>query len=86
MFTFSLSTAVPYPEEVSRNVILVCCKNAKRLAAEEWLHCAAAYDSDVYLDASQITRLAGDLVAELPLPSWSALLTDDYAPIETMPF
>jgi len=75
------------PKEVSRNVILVCSKNSRRLAAEEWLHRAADYPSDVYLDASQMTRLAGDLIAELPLSSWpTALLTDDYAPIETMPF
>jgi spermidine synthase len=75
------------PNEASRNIILVSSKSAARLDREDWQRRAAAYPADVYLDARQMTRLADELVDEFPMASRpAAMFTDDYAPIETMPF
>jgi spermidine synthase len=70
----------------SRNVILVGSKSERRLGHDEWLERAAAWRTNSYVDARVMTRLVADLMDEAAVATTAPLLTDDYAPIETMSF
>ncbi|HEV3342920.1 MAG TPA: fused MFS/spermidine synthase [Pirellulales bacterium] len=72
--------------DASRNVILVGSKSERRLARDEWLRRATAFETASYVDARVMTRLVGDLMDEAEVATAAPLLTDDYAPIETMSF
>lgn len=70
----------------STNVILVAVNRDAPLTADEWSAAAAAYQSASYVDGAQLNVMVEDLVRTLPDLSSAALFTDDFAPIETMPF
>jgi spermidine synthase len=70
----------------STNVLLVASKDAARLSAEQWSQRAAAYRSESFVGSYPVQRCVEDLVSELPDLSNAIPFTDDYAPIETMPF
>jgi spermidine synthase len=71
---------------VSTNVIFVATKSERRIMPRQWKALAAEYRSDSYIGATTLTRLVDDLLEDVPDVSTAPLFTDDYAPIETMPF
>jgi hypothetical protein len=86
-YAFSLmrSTGVIPPTETT-NVILVAVNSDRRLTADEWRALAENYTSDSYVGRSEVGRFVDDLIVTLPDMKGATMFTDDYAPIETMPF
>jgi hypothetical protein len=86
-YAFSLlrSTGMIPPTE-STNVILVAVNRDSRFTSEEWQGMAADYSSASYVGPADIRQFLSDLVVTLPDMKGSTMFTDDYAPIETMPF
>lgn len=70
----------------SANIILVGSNAKERLSPQQWQKLAAAYTSESYITAQTLRTAVDDLVEDLPDVSAAPLFTDDYAPIETMPF
>jgi len=70
----------------SANIILVGSKSNARLSAQEWQQLAAAHQSASYVKSDTLRAAVQDLVEDVPDVSAAPLFTDDYAPIETMPF
>ncbi len=70
----------------STNVILVATKQGKPLSPETWTARAERYRSESYVDRGRVQRMVADLLVDVPDVSQSPVFTDDYAPIETMPF
>jgi spermidine synthase len=86
-YAFSLlrSTGMIAPTE-STNVILVAVNRDSRFTSEEWQGMAADYSSASYVGPADIRQFLSDLVVTLPDMKGATMFTDDYAPIETMPF
>lgn len=74
------------PTTQSTNIMFVATKGSKPLSAEEWRERAAAYRSASYIDSRILRHLVTELVETPPDVSSAPVFTDDYAPIETMPF
>jgi spermidine synthase len=72
--------------ENSTNVVLVASSNDARLSAAEWTYRADRHRSSSYVQRDRLRRCVGDLLIELPDLGSPTPFTDDYAPIETMPF
>jgi hypothetical protein len=66
--------------------MLVATKGGEAMTADEWRERAGEYESSSYVGRELVKRMVEDLVVTLPDFSEAALFTDDYAPIETMPF
>ena len=58
----------------------------RSLTPDEWQSRTADYESHSYIDRNRMQAMVLDLVADVPDVSAAPLFTDDYAPIETMPF
>ncbi|HYO24257.1 MAG TPA: fused MFS/spermidine synthase [Lacipirellulaceae bacterium] len=70
----------------STNVILLGIKSDQRASRADWAAWADRYESASYVGRADLQAMIGDLVATLPDMDDAPLFTDDYAPIETMPF
>lgn len=70
----------------SVNVILLATRDPERVPPEAWVERAAGHQSRSYITAERMQKMARDLVVELPPLADAPVFTDDYAPIETMPF
>ncbi len=70
----------------SMNVILVASKRPEHIPREQWVRLAATYHSDSYVGRRRMEAMIQDLVSDLPDLTGAPAFTDDYAPIETMPF
>ncbi len=70
----------------SANIILVGSNSKQRLAPADWQRLASDHLSDSYVKAQTLRAAVDDLVEDVPDVSAAPLFTDDYAPIETMPF
>jgi spermidine synthase len=84
-YVFPLNGGNGQPED-STNIILLATKSAERISPEDWLDRAERFESRSYVRGDQIQAMAADLLADVPLASGAVIFTDDYAPIETMPF
>jgi spermidine synthase len=72
--------------DTSTNIILVAANGDQRLTHADWAARAAAYQSNSYVTREQIDAMLADLLITVPPTESAAEFTDDYAPIETMPF
>lgn len=70
----------------STNILLVATTRDERLSLADWRERAAAYQSKSYVTQPLLKQLVENLVEDLPDMSAAPLLTDDFAPIETMSF
>lgn len=70
----------------STNIILVAANSDERLTHADWAERAAQYQSDSYVDRTQVEAMLADLLLTPPATDAAAEFTDDYAPIETMSF
>jgi spermidine synthase len=86
-YAFSLmrSTGVIPPTETT-NVILVAVNSDRRLTADDWQALAESYASNSYVGRPEVSRFVDDLIVTLPDMKGATMFTDDFAPIETMPF
>jgi len=66
----------------SRNIVLMAGSELPR----DWQRRAEAYESASYVGRPRMLEMAADHVTSLPDMSGAPVMTDDYAPIETMPF
>lgn len=83
--TFAVNRRLVEPTE-STNIILVATVEDLPLSSQEWQARGLAYESPSTVPAERMRRIVGDLVETLPDMSRAPLLTDDYAPLETMSF
>jgi spermidine synthase len=83
--TFAVNRRLVEPTE-STNIILVATVDDLPLSLREWQARGLAYDSPSTVPAERMRRIVGDLVETPPDMSRAPLLTDDYAPLETMSF
>lgn len=72
--------------DTSTNIILVAVNSDQRLTHADWVHGAAAYQSNSYVDRAEIEAMLPNLLLTKPNVEQAAEFTDDYAPIETMSF
>ena len=72
--------------EQSMNIIFVATKKHDRISPEEWAKRADAYRSASYVNQERMCAMIANLVVDMPDVSTAPIFTDDYAPIETMPF
>lgn len=73
----------------SRNVILVATKGGPLVRPAEWAERARDYDArprETGITRRTVEGMVRDLVWPLPEVEGATVLTDDFAPIETMPF
>jgi spermidine synthase len=70
----------------SMNIIFVATKKNERISPEQWAQRAAAYRSPSYVSQDRLRAMVEHLVVDVPDVSTAPIFTDDYAPIETMPF
>jgi len=68
------------------NILLVATKSETRIRPEQWKTRAKQHRSASYVGRDDMTRMVDDLLVTLPDTSRAPVFTDDYAPIETMPF
>jgi spermidine synthase len=74
------------PTQFTMNVILLGTRDKTRLTRAQWATRAADYRSTSYVNPRMVRAMVDDLLVTLPDMSRAPLFTDDYAPIETMPF
>jgi spermidine synthase len=72
--------------ENSTNIVLVATRDEVRLSDTEWSYRADRHRSASYISRAHLRRCTDDLLTDLPELSQATPFTDDYAPIETMPF
>ena len=70
----------------STNVIFVATEDRNLISPEQWLARAAQFRSNSYVGPDRLQRLAEDLVIDPPKVADAPMFSDNYAPIETMPF
>jgi spermidine synthase len=70
----------------SNNILFVATKTEEPVTQNQWRERAAAFQSGSYIQSGHLQRLVEDLVNDIPDVSDAPVFTDDYAPIETMPF
>ncbi len=70
----------------SRSIILMATCDKQGISAEQWAARARAYRSESYVTSDRLQQMVEDRLADLPDTARAPLFTDDYAPIETMPF
>jgi len=68
------------------NIILVATKSQQCIAPEQWEARARQHESNSYVKRDDMQRMVADLLVSLPDTSQAPIFTDDYAPIESMPF
>jgi spermidine synthase len=70
----------------STNIILVGVNRDEPVVPADWTKWAGGYSSASYVGRDQVDWMLGSLVVTLPDLSQAPMFTDDFAPIETMPF
>jgi spermidine synthase len=83
---FALWRAEGQPPEYSTNVILVGIHSDEPASRAQWIEWADEYESASLISRADVARMVRDLVVTLPDLGDAPVFTDDYAPIETMPF
>ncbi len=68
------------------NILFVAAKGTDCIRAGAWMAGAKKHQSDSYITSRHMQQMVDDLVVNLPDVSRAPVFTDDYAPIETMPF
>ena len=75
-----------YGDDRTMNIILLATCGEERLSPQEWAARARDYRSDSYVKEDRLQQMVEDLLVRPPDTSRAPIFTDDYAPIETMPF
>lgn len=70
----------------STNVILVAVNEDEPISSYQWINLASQYKSASYVGRQNVETMVRDRLTALPNMEAAATFTDDYAPIETMPF
>jgi spermidine synthase len=70
----------------SMNVILLASNGSQRMTPEQWRARAAQHQSKAYVGRDLMLRAVQDLLPAASEPGGGTIFTDDFAPIETMPF
>jgi spermidine synthase len=73
-------------EDCSTNIILLATQDKKRILPAQWSARAEGHRSHSYVTNVQLQRMVEDLLADLPDVTHAPIFSDDYAPLETMPF
>jgi spermidine synthase len=68
------------------NIILVATKSPQPIGPEQWKARAERHESNSYVTRGDMQRMVADLLVRIPDTSRAPVFTDDFAPIETMPF
>jgi len=84
-YAFPLDLHERHPAK-SGNIVLLATKGGERLSPDEWFRRASLFTTDAYVTQPQMEYMATDVMATAPDVSQAVLFTDDYAPIETMPY
>ena len=85
-YTFAKDRRLGSEPRDSRNIILLAINGDRRLTGPQWSELAEQHESDSYVKKDQLRQMVQDLLVDLPDLSRAPVFTDDYAPIETMPF
>ena len=70
----------------SANIILLATRRKERISPEQWAVRAAEHRSNSYVTSDRMQRMVEDLLVDMPDMAQAPVFSDDYAPIETMPF
>jgi spermidine synthase len=76
----------PRAANQSMNIILLASNQSQRITPDQWSARADSYESNSYIKREKMQSIAQSLVVDVPRDVDVPILTDDYAPIETMPF
>jgi len=68
------------------NIILLATPNKNRISPAEWTARADRHQSQSYVTKAHLNYMLEDLLINLPDVSRAPIFSDDYAPIESMPF
>jgi spermidine synthase len=82
---FALGRGYGQPE-YSTNIILTAVNRDEPVSPEDWAVWAEGYQSASYVDRPRMDAMLDDLIITLPNLGDAPVFTDDFAPIETMPF
>jgi spermidine synthase len=72
--------------ETAMNIILLAIRNKEPIPPPQWSARAGRHRSNSYVKDVQVGQMVEDLLIDLPDVARSPIFSDDYAPIETMPF
>jgi spermidine synthase len=86
VYVFAMAEYEGQSSEQSMNVLFVATKSRDRISPEQWAQRAEAYHSSSYVNQDRVRAMIENLVVDVPDVSTAPIFTDDYAPIETMPF
>jgi len=75
-----------HDERDSRNMILLATRRQTRIPSDQWAVRAKGLRSNSYVTSDRLQEMVGDLLVNLPAVVRAPVFSDDYAPIETMPF
>lgn len=71
----------------STNIVFVATTDPERISKEQWLARLATFEpSHSNVGLPELREWIGDLVQDPPIGASAPRLTDDFAPVETMPF
>ena len=73
-------------EHESTNIILMATCREERISPRQWADRAKAHRSNSYITSDRLRQMIEDLLVDLPDTARAPIFSDDYAPIETMPF
>jgi len=86
VYVFAMAEYEGQSSEQSMNILFVATKSRDRISPEQWAQRAEAYHSSSYVNQNRVRAMIESLVVDVPDVSTAPIFTDDYAPIETMPF
>ena len=72
--------------DVSTNIIFVATKQSERILPNQWADRAARYRSQSHFSSGDLEEMVKDHLSDVPEVNNAPIFSDDYAPIETMPF
>jgi spermidine synthase len=68
------------------NIILIGSNESQRMDPTEWMARAERFDSAAYIQAADMREMIDDLVEHAPPDPRAPLFTDDFAPVDMIPF
>lgn len=83
---FALGRSLGWSTDFSTNVILVGINSDKAATPDDWARWAEGYASNSYITQPMVEQMLDDQIVTLPDLGDAPMFTDDFAPIETMPF
>lgn len=89
VFPHTYAFALDYRQrgvDQSMNIILLSTRRDERISPEQFAERAQGYTSSSYVTGVHVRRMVGDLLPNPPDVSHAPVFSDDYAPIDTMPF